>query len=85
MAFGAVVVGKTVFGNKRVHFGTYGSSTGGDVDTGLRRCEHMILGCKGSAVQGNAPVVDESMPCAGNAVSIVHDSGAVGYWLAIGN
>ena len=84
MAFSAAVVGKTVFGNKRVHWGTYGSSTGGDINTGLRLCEHISLTNKGSAVDTGWAAVNESMPCAGSAVTIVHDSGSTGYWVAIG-
>ena len=86
MAFGSAITVKTVFGNKRFHAGTYDSSSvaGGDVDTGLRLCEAITLGCQGSAVQGNAPVVNESMPVAGSAVTIVTDSSAVGFWHAIG-
>ena len=84
MAFAAAVTNKTVFGNKRIHYGTYGSSTGGDVDTGLRKCEHMQLTNKGSAVDTGWAAVNESMPCDGSEVTIVHDSGATGYWMAIG-
>ena len=86
MSFSAAVIGKTVFGNKRVHWGTYGgaSQTGGDIDTGLRSVEHMQLTNKGSAVDTGWAAVNESMPCAGSAVTIVNDSAAGGYWLAIG-
>ena len=86
MAFGSAITLKTVFGNKRFHAGTFDCSavTTGDIDTGLRSCEHLNLTHKGSAVQANAPVVDESMPVAGSAVTIVTDSGAVGFWEAFG-
>ena len=86
MAFASAVSHKTVFGNKRVHTGTWtGSSvTGGNINTGLRLCEHMQLSIKSSAVGTNAPAVNESFPVAGSAVTIVHDSGQNGYWLAIG-
>ena len=84
MAFASAVTHKTVFGNKRIHYGTFGSSTGGDIDTGLRSCEHINLTVKGSAVTANAPAVNEDMPCAGNAVTVVHDSGMTGYWMAVG-
>lgn len=86
MAFGSEITVKTVFGNKRRNSGTFDCSsvTGGDLDTGLRQCETLVLQHKGSAVQANAPVVDESLPVAGSAVTIVTDSGAVGYWEATG-
>lgn len=84
MAFSAAVTGKTVFGNKRVHYGTYGGSTGGDINTGLRLVESIQLTNKGSAVDTGWAAVNESMPCAGSAVTIVHDNGATGYWTAIG-
>jgi hypothetical protein len=86
MAFASVVTHKTVFGNKRIHFGTFDAASvaGGDVDTGLRRCEHISFTHKGSAVQANAPAVNESTPCAGSAVTMVCDSSAVGYWMAVG-
>jgi len=85
MAFAAAVTGRTVFGNKRVHYGTYGNSTGGDIDTGLRSCENIQLTNKGSAVDTGWAAVNESLPCAGSAVTIVHDSGSTGYWMAIGS
>ena len=89
MAFASSVNadGKTVMGNKRVHFGTFtngGSDTGGNIDTGLEVCEHLQLTCKGSAVAANAPAVNETFPCAGNAVTIVTDADEDGYWMAVG-
>ena len=86
MAFESAVTFKTVFGNKRVHRGTFlcSSCAGGDVDTGLRLCEGMDLTCKGSAVAANAPAVDETLPVDGSAVTIVADSSQGGYWMAMG-
>jgi hypothetical protein len=84
MAFASTITLKTVFGNKRVTAGTFGGSAGGNINTGLRICEQLFMTHKGSAVQANAPTVDESLPVAGSAVTVVHDSAAVGYWLAIG-
>jgi hypothetical protein len=87
MAFSSAITVKTVFGNKRVHMGTFSCSgaTGGDVNTGLVSCEHIQLQHQGSAVQANAPVCNESLPVAGSAVTIVTDSGATGYWVAFGH
>lgn len=84
MAFASAVTFKTVFGNKRVHYGTYGGSTGGNINTGLRLCEHIQLQPKSSAVEANAPAVNEDMPCAGDAVTVVHDSGGAGTFMAVG-
>jgi hypothetical protein len=86
MAFGSTITLKTVFGNKRFHAGTFDASSagGGDINTGLRVCEQIDLTHQGSAVQANAPVVNESLPVAGSAVTVVCDSSAIGYWKAIG-
>lgn len=87
MTFAAAVTSKTVFGNKRVHFGTFtngASDTGGDIDTGLRSCEEMFLQHGGSAVATNAPAVNETLPVAGSAVTIVTTAGFDGRWMAIG-
>ncbi len=87
MAFTATVVGQTVWGNKSVHYGTYantGGSTGGDINTSMIRVEEMIIQPKGSAVQSNFPVVNETFPVAGNAVTIVTDADTSGYWVGIG-
>jgi hypothetical protein len=86
MAFASTITDKTVFGNKRRHSGTFScaSVAGGDIDTGLRRCESVNLTHKGSAVVASAPVVNETLPCAGSAVTIVTVSSAAGYWEATG-
>ncbi|MCG7853278.1 MAG: hypothetical protein MIO92_12220 [Methanosarcinaceae archaeon] len=86
MAFSSAVTFKTIFGNKRVHRGTFdcSSATGGDIDTGLRLCEGIDLTLMGSAVATNAPAVNETLPVAGSAVTIVTDAGQKGYWMAMG-
>ena len=86
MAFSSAVTYKTVFGNKRVHYGTFSgaSVTGGSINTGLRSCEHISLLVKSSAVAANAPVVNEDLPVDGSAVTVVHDSSAAGYWMGLG-
>jgi hypothetical protein len=76
-----------VMGNKRVHIGTAtGSGTGGEINTGLHVCEFISLTAHKSAIVADAPTVNETMPCAGSAVTIIHTSGcsyvefmAVGY------
>lgn len=87
MAFEAAITGRTVFGNKRVHFGTFtngASDAGGDINTGLRSCEAMILQHIGSAVVASAPTVNETLPIAGTAVTVVTTAGADGHWVAVG-
>jgi len=90
MGFTATKVGEDVCGSQRRVYGTYvsdGGSTGGDIDTSLRRCTGMRLQPTGSAVQANAPSVSESFPdggCDGSAVTIVTDANAAGTWEAYG-
>ena len=87
MAFTSAISTKTVFGNKRVHYGTFTTSstdTGGDIDTGLRSCEAIFLQQMAAAVTADAPVVNETLPVAGSAVTIVTTASADGYWMAIG-
>lgn len=91
MAFSSTILGRTVWGDKRVHFGTYdtsGSETGGDIDTGLSRVEFMILQGTGSSVTADAPVINETITKGGidgSAVTVVHTKSSDGYWLAIGH
>jgi hypothetical protein len=88
MAWSSAVVQRAIqaYANKRKSWGTFDASSaaGGDIDTGLRICEKITLTCKGSAVAANAPAVDESLPVAGSAVTIVCDSGQQGFWEATG-
>ena len=76
-----------VIGDRRIATGTYtntSGSIGGDIDTGLLTVESVTLQPKGSAVATNAPVVNESMPADGSAVTIVTDADEVGTWIAYG-
>jgi hypothetical protein len=86
MAFDSAVSVKTVFGNKRIHMGTYDCSSvgGGNIDTGLRQCEHVQLTQQGSAVTSTAPAVNATLPAAGSSITIVTASSAAGFWMAIG-
>jgi len=88
MAFVDAIVGRNFSGSKARTWGTYtngGGDIGGDIDTGLRMCELIKLTPKGAAVNANAPVVNETLPIAGSAITIVTDDGADGYWDAIGD
>lgn len=87
MAFTSAITDQGVMGNKKFSMGTYtsaSSSTGGDIDTGLIKCESMFLQPGGSAVKASAPVVNETLPVAGSAVTIVTVADEVGTWIAYG-
>lgn len=87
MAFAYTVQGRTVFGNKKIVYGTYvssGGSTGGDIVTGLTVLENLQLTQTGSAVTTGAPVVNETFPLAGGSATIVTDANAAGQFVAIG-
>lgn len=76
-----------VRGTKRRTSGTFtnaDSSTGGDIDTGLEMCEKLILQHTGTAVVASAPVVNETLPVDGSAVTIVTVANASGIWIAEG-
>ena len=88
MAFTSAVLGTTVFGNKRVKWGTFTTSstdTGGDISTGLTRVDMMLLQHSGASDVDDAPAVNETFPLSGGDVTIVHTASADGYWLAIGD
>lgn len=88
MAFGSTIDGGSVFGNKRIAWGTFTSdtgSTGGDIDTGLKLAESIMLQVKSTAIQvAGGPVVNETLPIDGAAITIVTVADAVGYWFAFG-
>ena len=87
MAFSSEVTRRAVAtANERMARGTFDCSSvaGGDIDTGLTKCDHLSLTLKGSAVFANAPSVNEDLPVDGSAVTIVTDSSAIGYWQAWG-
>jgi len=87
MAFTSTIAGRTVAGNKRMHWGAWDGTgvTGGDIDTGLIIAESVMLTHLGSAVEAAVAVVNETLPIAGNAITIVCTSGDAGYWMAIGH
>jgi hypothetical protein len=88
MAFSSAITARPfAMGNKRVSTGTFtqvGGDTGGNIDTGLRSCEFMMLQTGGAAVSADQSAVNETFPCAGSAVTIVTTDGANGFWLAVG-
>ena len=86
MAFTSAITGRTAFKNKTVTYGTWDTdTTGGNINTGLRMCEMIFLQTSGNAVSADQSSVNETLPVAGSAITIVCTSGADGYWLAIGD
>ena len=74
-------------GIKKVVTGTFlndDGSTGGDIQTGLRRVENFQLQHTGSAVVASAPVVNESFPTATGDITIVTVANTAGVWRAEG-
>jgi len=86
MAFSSTKVGESVFGDKRVTFGTWDGAgvTTGDIDTGLHHADHIQLTAGGSSIVADAPTINETLPCAGSAVTIIFTSGTDGFWMAFG-
>lgn len=87
-AFASAITSRMVAGNKVINCGTFtntGGAAGGDIDTGLHSCEFITLQQGKSAVTTGVPVVNETLPVAGNAVTIVTDADEDGYWMAIGD
>jgi hypothetical protein len=80
---------RTVFGNKRVNFGhfTCGANTGGEINTGLTLCEAIFFFVNHSAVHADAIAVNETLPIAGSAVTVVHTNSPGGDYrfMAIGH
>ena len=85
MAFASTVSGQTVFGDLRVTYGTWTTdTTTGDINTGLGTVLSMQITGAGSSVVADAPTINETLPVAGSAVTIICTSGTVGYWTAYG-
>ena len=87
MAFTSDVTRRGTFGSYKVRWGTYtsdGASTGGNIDTQLNLCYQIILTPNSATVGTNQSVVNETLPVAGDAVTIKTDSNQVGYWFAVG-
>jgi hypothetical protein len=86
MAFTSTITQRPIsMGNKRIAIGTWdgGGASGGDINTGLRSCEFISLTPKGSATVAGV-ACDETLPCAGSAVTIACGADVDGHWMAIG-
>jgi len=87
MAFSSTITSYSKAGDKMVTRGTYtngNGETGGDIDTGLAICEFIQLQPSGSSAIATAPVVNETLPVAGSAVTVVTADNEDGYWRAEG-
>lgn len=87
MSFTATKTGEHVVGDLRMTRGTFlssGGDTGGNINTGLHQCVAMQLTASGSSIVADAPTINETFPCAGNAVTIITTANTAGYWTAFG-
>lgn len=81
-------VGRSVLGDKCLTYGTYtdsGAGTEDDINTKLHRCEMIVLQPYGAAAATDAPAVNETLPVAGSAVTVVTKASQSGMWIAIGD
>jgi hypothetical protein len=87
MSITTAKLGETIFGNKRVVWGTYteGGAGGGDISTKLRLCEGLICQPYGATVATNQTVVNETFPVAGGEITIACDASQAGLWFAWGD
>lgn len=88
MAFTSTVTARTVFGDKRVVYGTYtntGGGAGGDIATGLSRVDAIFLQTSGAAVSADQSAVDETFPLSGGDVTVVNTADSDGYYMAFGS
>ena len=88
MAFTSTILERTIMGNRRCNYGSWDADgdDGGNIDTGLEICETIMLQPKGSAGLPDAPVVNETLPVDGAAVTIANGTSTDvdGYWIAWG-
>ncbi len=76
-----------IVGDRKITHGTYTNAsgdTGGNIDTGLQVCEHIQLQPTGTAVIASNPVVNETLPIDGSAITIVTTDNEDGIWIAYG-
>ena len=86
MAFTTTTSSNTVFGNKRIVFGTFASDSGtlgGDVVTGLSAVDFFTTAI------GSVPTVpvqvNEVFPLTSGTVTIATGPNDTGFWMAIGD
>jgi len=91
MTFSTTITVKTVWGNKRVHYGIVSQQSGdegGVVKTGLRKIESFDIWAGGKAIHEQAPTVNATFPIvpgdASGIVVILGSGVSTAYWLAVG-
>lgn len=86
MTIVTTIIHKTVFGNRRVHYGSAvisGGTDTGDVNTALSGVDIMTMNVKGATQKGSS--IDETFPLSGGDVTVVTESNnQTLYWKAIG-
>ena len=88
MSIASTFTGRSIWGNECMTWGTYtdsGAATEDNINTKLHVCARMILQPTGAAVSASAPVVNETLPVAGSAVTIRTVASEVGQWTAWGD
>lgn len=88
MSITNALVGRSVLGDKAMTWGTYTDSSAGtedDIKTYLHMCELFFIIPYGSAAITDAGAVNETLPIAGSAVTIIVKASQSGIWVAIGD
>ncbi len=76
-----------IVGDRKITHGTYtngSGDTGGNINTGLKVCEFIQLQPTGSSVIASNPVINETLPIDGSAITIVTTDNEDGIWMAYG-
>jgi len=87
MAWASTLTKRDFDGGQRIYMGTWSDGAGaggGDIDTHLKIVDVCIVWHKGSAVETDVVVVNETFPLHSNLVTIVCNANDTGYWYAIG-
>ena len=86
MTFSNTITDGGVMGAYKIAWGTFtntSTTTGGDLDTGLRICHSIILTSSTAASAGQSSVY-ETLPIDGSAITVVTSAGVDGTWFAVG-
>ncbi len=74
-------------GDRKITTGSYTATptgTGGDINTGLKVCEHIVLQKTSSTTALGIAAANETFPTGGSDVTIVTPTGEGGLWKAYG-
>jgi len=88
MSITSALVGRSVLGDKAMTWGTYTDGSEGtedNINTKLHLCELMFLIPYGAAAITDGGAVNETLPVAGSAVTIIVKGSQAGMWVAIGD